>query len=403
MPLLGRLHARLSRAEPRRKPDRSGRIVVLEQLHADHHHGGNRDLQELLRAPPRRQMGRGCSGDTGLPGSPHRHQQRTQLGRRLLVRAGGWLPVRLLGPLEYDREHHRHRRRTATTDNHHRLREPHHGYRGDAWWNREPERRGHRILLRIRHQPTYTETTTPTGAGAGAGNVAASAPISGLSAATTYHFRLVAESAAGTTEGADKTFTTSGPPLATTSAATPIGNTTSDTAGERQPPRPRNELFLQMGRNGLLRRRNKRRVGGLRDLQHPGLGAADRPLARNHLPLPARGQQQLRRSDRLGSDIHHRQPRTPKIPRRRSKPNPPTRPAARRPHSPMSRTRPARPSSARWTANPSPHARRPGRPTPASAKARTPSRSAPSIRASTKTNRPPATRSAWFYRSPRRR
>jgi plastocyanin len=72
---------------------------------------------------------------------------------------------------------------------------------------------------------TYTGTTTPTGAGAGTSNVTASAAISGLSPATTYHFRLVAESTSGTTEGADRTFTTSGPPLATTSPATPVTNT----------------------------------------------------------------------------------------------------------------------------------------------------------------------------------
>jgi hypothetical protein len=45
-------------------------------------------------------------------------------------------------------------------------------------------------------------------AGSGTALENVSAPISGLSPSTTYHFRLVAVSSAGTTEGADRTFTT---------------------------------------------------------------------------------------------------------------------------------------------------------------------------------------------------
>ena len=48
--------------------------------------------------------------------------------------------------------------------------------------------------------------------GSGTEPVAVSAPVSGLSANTTYHFQVVATNATGTSEGADQAFTTANPP-----------------------------------------------------------------------------------------------------------------------------------------------------------------------------------------------
>lgn len=57
---------------------------------------------------------------------------------------------------------------------------------------------------------SYSESVPCTQAvGSGASPVAVSAQLSGLSAGTTYHFRLVATNAAGTDTGVDATFTTS--------------------------------------------------------------------------------------------------------------------------------------------------------------------------------------------------
>jgi hypothetical protein len=71
----------------------------------------------------------------------------------------------------------------------------------------------------------YGRTTSPTGAGAGTGAVAVSALVGGLSAGTTYHYRIVASNAGGVATGADRTFTTIAPPVAsqppTTSPAPP--------------------------------------------------------------------------------------------------------------------------------------------------------------------------------------
>ncbi len=57
-----------------------------------------------------------------------------------------------------------------------------------------------------------TELICPTTPGAVASNVAEAVAISGLAPATTYHYRLVVESNAGTTEGSDIEFTTASPP-----------------------------------------------------------------------------------------------------------------------------------------------------------------------------------------------
>jgi plastocyanin len=58
----------------------------------------------------------------------------------------------------------------------------------------------------------YGQKTTETSAGSGTSAVPESATVSGLSPATTYHFRLVAKNATGTTHGADRTFKTGGTP-----------------------------------------------------------------------------------------------------------------------------------------------------------------------------------------------
>jgi NHL repeat len=59
---------------------------------------------------------------------------------------------------------------------------------------------------------TYGSSTPVDSAGAGADKVPVSKTITGLQPSTEYHFRLVANSAAGVTEGADHTFTTAAEP-----------------------------------------------------------------------------------------------------------------------------------------------------------------------------------------------
>ena len=77
-------------------------------------------------------------------------------------------------------------------------------------------------------------------AGSGTTATAVSANLSGLTASTTYHFRLVASNSAGTTNGADATFTTSPvsapqPPAVTTGSASAITSTTASVSGTINP------------------------------------------------------------------------------------------------------------------------------------------------------------------------
>ena len=78
----------------------------------------------------------------------------------------------------------------------------------------------------------YGSQTATTSAGAGTSNESVHATLSGLLSHTTYHYRVVATSASGTTAGSDQSFTTtavpptvstSSPSLVTSSSATLVG------------------------------------------------------------------------------------------------------------------------------------------------------------------------------------
>ncbi len=64
---------------------------------------------------------------------------------------------------------------------------------------------------------TYGQQTAASTIPGATGSGAVSADISGLSAGTTYHYRLVATNASGTADGPDETFTTAAPATTTTS------------------------------------------------------------------------------------------------------------------------------------------------------------------------------------------
>jgi len=83
---------------------------------------------------------------------------------------------------------------------------------------------------------------------AGTGTVQpVSAPLSGLSANTTYHYRVVATSSAGTTFGSDQTFTTGGPPSASTSAASGVTNTAATLNGSVNPNELATSVYFDYG------------------------------------------------------------------------------------------------------------------------------------------------------------
>ena len=83
--------------------------------------------------------------------------------------------------------------------------------------------RGHAATYKFQYGTTTGYGTESTG-GPVAG-AAVSDTISGLAPGTVYHFRVVATSSEGVTNGGDQTFTTPGPPIVATSAASAVGLT----------------------------------------------------------------------------------------------------------------------------------------------------------------------------------
>ena len=74
-----------------------------------------------------------------------------------------------------------------------------------------------------------------------------SATVTGLTASITYHFRMVAENASGTNTGGDATFTTAGPPTATTNSAAGIGGVEATLAGTVNPKGLLTSYFFNYG------------------------------------------------------------------------------------------------------------------------------------------------------------
>src|SRR5262249_353165 len=81
----------------------------------------------------------------------------------------------------------------------------------------------------------YGTRTASRDAGNGTRNVDVQMTISGLAPATTYHYRVVASNGTGTTLGADQSFTTNGPPVATTGTAQGVAVTSATLTGSVDP------------------------------------------------------------------------------------------------------------------------------------------------------------------------
>ena len=94
---------------------------------------------------------------------------------------------------------------------------------------------------------SYGSTTSDTSAGSGTSGVAASANLSGLAPSTTYHFRLVATNAGGTTSGSDLTLTTGDKPSVTTQAASLVTTSGATLNGSVNPNRLSTTYHFEYG------------------------------------------------------------------------------------------------------------------------------------------------------------
>ena len=102
----------------------------------------------------------------------------------------------------------------------------------------------------------YGFQTNPQSAGSGTQDQVVSATLTGLASGTTYHYRLIATNASGTTVGTDLTFTTLGtppppssspPPTATTGATVAIGHTGATIRGKVNPKGSKTTYYFEFG------------------------------------------------------------------------------------------------------------------------------------------------------------
>jgi hypothetical protein len=81
----------------------------------------------------------------------------------------------------------------------------------------------------------YGTKTSSASAGSGTTATGVSAAVSGLTPGRIYHYRLVASSDAGTSRGADRTFSTAGPPTVVTGPASSVGMSSARLNGTVSP------------------------------------------------------------------------------------------------------------------------------------------------------------------------
>lgn len=113
----------------------------------------------------------------------------------------------------------------------------------------------------------YPDHTGAHSLTAGTSSVAVSLGVSGLAPSTTYHFRLVATSSAGTSYGADATFKTAGvPPAAVTDAASAVSLATATLNGSVNPKGAATSWYFEYGTTAGY--------GSTTPVEHAGSGTA---------------------------------------------------------------------------------------------------------------------------------
>jgi phosphodiesterase/alkaline phosphatase D-like protein len=96
---------------------------------------------------------------------------------------------------------------------------------------------------------SYGSATATQNAGSGTSTSSVSVTVLGLAAGTTYHFRLVATNASGTSAGGDQAFTTGGAPAATTGPAQNVGTSSATLTGSVDPRNHSTSWYFEYGPN----------------------------------------------------------------------------------------------------------------------------------------------------------
>jgi hypothetical protein len=95
----------------------------------------------------------------------------------------------------------------------------------------------------------YGAKTPAANAGAGTANVGVTANLSGLTGGATYHYRIVAASTSGTTNGSDGIFTTASGPVVTTGAATGVSSSSATLNGSVNPNGRATTYYFDYGKD----------------------------------------------------------------------------------------------------------------------------------------------------------
>ncbi len=134
----------------------------------------------------------------------------------------------------------------------------------------------------------YGSRTPAQSAGSGTTAAGVAAAVSRLRPGRLYHYRLVATSDAGTSRGADRTFSTFGPPTVVTGPGSSVTHGSARLNGNGHRQRPGDDLVLRVRDDHALRQQDhdsERRQG---HEARERLSRAHATPAGNHLPLPAR-------------------------------------------------------------------------------------------------------------------
>ena len=94
---------------------------------------------------------------------------------------------------------------------------------------------------------SYGAKTSPKSIGSSGSSSNVSLAASGLAPSTTYHVRVVASNAAGTSNGSDQTFTTTGPPIVHTGSPTGISSSGATLTGSVDPRGHSTQYYFQYG------------------------------------------------------------------------------------------------------------------------------------------------------------
>jgi hypothetical protein len=94
---------------------------------------------------------------------------------------------------------------------------------------------------------SYGAKTSPKSIGSGGSSTNVSVSVTGLAPNTVYHVRVVASSAAGSSNGSDQAFTTTGPPIVHTGSPTGVGSSGATLTGSVDPSGHSTQYYFQYG------------------------------------------------------------------------------------------------------------------------------------------------------------